>query len=292
MINSGRTFVKAINMILNPINDFAEPYVDDIAVHSDDWTLHLFHLEAFLKRMRLHNVTLNLKKCIFAKGEVKFIGHVIGSGKKMMNPERIETLVNLKAPETKKQVKQVLGFFGYYRQFICNFAEIAKPLTDLTCKRIPETIVWTELHQKSLDLLKEKILSNAVLYVFEIGKPFNLYCDSSDFAVGAVLTQVDEHGIERPISFISQKLSDTQRRWATIEKEAYAIIWALNKLKEIITGCKIFIFSDHNPLIYLTESMSKSAKLVRWSLSLQTFDFELIYKRGKLNTIADFLSRL
>ena len=118
-------------------------------------------------------------------------------------------------------------------------------------------------------------MSNAVLYVFEIGKPFNLYCDSSDFAVGAVLTQVDEHGIERPISFISQKLSDTQRRWATIEKEAYAIIWALNKLKEIITGCKIFIFSDHNPLIYLTESMSKSAKLVRWSLSLQTFDFEL-----------------
>ena len=128
--------------------------------------------------------------------------------------------------------------------------------------------------------------------MFEVGKPFNLYCDSSDFAVGAVLSQVDNEGIERPVSFISQKLTDTQRRWATIEKEAYAIIWALNKLKEILIGSKINVFTDHNPLVYLTESMSKSAKLVRWSLSLQNFDILLNYKKGKLNVVADCLSRL
>jgi hypothetical protein len=279
-------------MILQPINTFTEPYVDDIAVHSDDWNIHLKHLELFLKQIRLHNVTLNLKKCVFGKSEVKFIGHLIGSGKKMMNPDRIDSLINLKNPETKKQVKQVLGFLGFYRQFICNFAEIAKPLTDLTSKQTPENIVWTEDHQKSFDSLKEIVLSNVILYMFEVGKPFNLYCDSSDFAVGAVLSQVDDEGIERPVSFISQKLTDTQRRWATIEKEAYAIIWALNKLKEIIIGSKINVFTDHNPLVYLTESMSKSAKLVRWSLSLQNFDILLNYKKGKLNVVADCLSRL
>ena len=134
--------------------------------------------------------------------------------------------------------------------------------------------------------------SKVVLYVFDVGKPFNLYCDSSDFAVGAVLTQMDDKGIERPVSFISQKLTDTQRRWATVEKEAYAIVWALNKLKEIIIGSKVHIFTDHNPLTYLTESMSKSAKLVRWALALQTFDVEVHYKKGRLNVVADCLSRL
>ena len=75
-----------------------------------------------------------------------------------------------------------------------------------------------------------------------------MYCDSSDFAVGAVLTQIDDKRLERSVSFISQKLIDTQSRWATVEKEAYAIVWALNKLKEIIIGSKVHIFTDHNPL--------------------------------------------
>src|SRR6218665_2082007 len=125
-----------------------------------------------------------------------------------------------------------------------------------------------------------------ILYAFYVSEPFNLCCDSSDYAVGAVLTQQDNCGLERPISFISQKLTDTQRRWATIEKEAYAIVWALTKLKDVIIGSKIHIFTDHNPLTYLTESMSKSAKLVRWSLALQTFDVDVKYTKGKLNVVA------
>src|SRR5688572_30932573 len=95
--------------------------------------------------------------------------------------------------------------------------------------------------QQAFNLLKDAVCSKVILYVFDVGKPFNLYCDSSDFAVGAVLTQMDDNGIERPVSFISQKLTDTQRRWATVEKEAYAIVWALNKLKEIIIGSKVML---------------------------------------------------
>ena len=217
---------------------------------------------------------------------------MVGSGTIQMNPDRIESLINLKTPETKKQVKQLLGFFGYYRQFIKDFAQIAKPLSDLTSKHVSDKIDWTDRHQQAFNLLKDAVRSKVVLYVFDVGKPFNLYCDSSDFAVGAVLTQMDDKGIERPVSFISQKLTDTQRRWATVEKEAYAIVWALNKLKEIIIGSKVHIFTDHNPLTYLTESMSKSAKLVRWALALQTFDVEVNYKKGRLNVVADCLSRL
>jgi len=117
-----------------------------------------------------------------------------------------------------------------------------------------------------------------VLYTFDVTKPFNLYCDRSDCAVGTVLTQQDNCGFERAISFISQKLNATQR-WVTIEKEACSILWALTKLKEVIIGSKIHIFTDHNPLTYLTESMSKSAKLVRLSLALQTFDVDVKYTK-------------
>jgi len=279
-------------MVLKPIGEFAEPYVDDIAVHSDNWQMHLKHLEAFLMQMRKHNLTLNLKKCIFAKPKVKFIGHIVGSGTIEMNPERIESLLNMKIPETKKQVKQILGLFSYYRQFVNNFANIAKPLSNLTKKNLLDKITWTDIHQKAFHTLKEEIPKNVILYTFDATKPFNLYCDSSDCAVGAVLTQQDNCGIERPISVINQKLTDTQRRWATIEKEAYAIVLALTKLKEFIIGSKIHIFTDHNPLTYLTEYMSKSAKLVRWYLALQTFDEDVKYTKGKLNVVADCLSRL
>src|SRR6218665_2342848 len=130
--------------------------------------------------------------------------------------------------------------------------------------------------------MKEEIHKNVTLYTFDVTKPFNLYCDSSDYAVGAVLTQQGDCGFEWPISFISQKLTDTQRRWTTIEKGAYAIVLALTKLKDVIIGSKIHIFTDHNPLTYLTESMSKSA--------LQTFDVDVKYTKGKLNVVADCLS--
>ena len=85
-------------MVLKPTNEFAEPYVDDIAVHSDDWQVHLKHLEAFLMQMRKHNLTLNLKKCIFAKPKVKFIGHMVGSRTIEMNPERTESLLKCENP--------------------------------------------------------------------------------------------------------------------------------------------------------------------------------------------------
>ena len=98
--------------------------------------------------------------------------------------------------------------------------------------------------------------------------------------------------MECPIPFISQKLTATQQRWASIEKEAYAIVLALTKLKDIIIGSKIHIFTGHNPLTYLTESMSKSAKLVRWTLELQSFDIDVRYTKGELNIVADYLSRL
>ena len=108
---------------------------------------------------------------------------------------------------------------------------------------------------------------------------------------GATLGQTDENGIEQPLAFASQKLSGPQSAWATIEKEAYAIIWALNRFRNVIYGARVVVYSDHNPLQYIRECATKSAKLLRWSLALQEFDIEMRYTKGTDNVVADLLSR-
>ena len=240
----------------------------------------LRHMRLFLVQMRKHDLTLNLKKCEFGNPEIKFIGHIVGSGHKKMDPDKVKAMLDMPIPTTKTQLRSLLGLLNYYRQFIQDFAKIAKPLTDVTGKHKPESLIWTEEQQKAFDYLKQCLCSNVVLGVFRLGCSVSLYCDSSDAAVGAVLTQCDGEGNERPVYLISQKLTATQQNWATIEKEAYAIVWALSKLKEIVLGSHIVVYTDHNPLTYLTLAMSKSAKLVRWGLALQAFDLEIKYKKG------------
>ena len=118
-----------------------------------------------------------------------------------------------------------------------------------------------------------------------------MHTDASGSAVAAALGQVHDGKMERPVAFASKKLSGSQLGWAIIEKEAYAIIWALNRFRDIVYGAHITVFCDHN-IQYIRESATKSAKLLRWSLSLQEYDVEIRYAKGSQNVVADCLSRV
>ena len=135
--NSGNTFMRAVQQILNPLRHFAANYVDDMSFFSKCWTGHLEHLDKFLQAIKKSGLTLNLKKCCFAQKEVRFVGRIVGLGQQRPDPQRLTAIEKMKAPETKKQLRQILGFFSYFREYIPNFAELAKPLTDLTSKRVP-----------------------------------------------------------------------------------------------------------------------------------------------------------
>jgi len=123
-----------------------------------------------------------------------------------------------------------------------------------------------------------------------MSKQFVIYVDASNFAVGACMTQVSEEG-ERPVSFASCKFNNTQERWATIHKEAYAALWALQKFKHWIFGRNVIVYSDHNPITFLTEAAPKSAKLMRWALAIQELDVTFRYRKGSTNVVAYCLSR-
>jgi len=131
-----------------------------------------------------------------------------------------------------------------------------------------------------------------VLRIPLLAVSFSLHTDASGTAVGATSGQKDVSGIEHPLAFVSQKLTTTQCRWSTLERKAYAIVWALGRFRDLIFGSHIVIFCDHNSLQYIRESATKSAKLLRWSLTLVEFDLGIKYTKNSENVVADYLSRM
>ena len=222
---SANTFVRAIQVILNGIRGFSESYVDDMAILSESYQIHTkVHLRKYLDAIRESGLTLNLGKCHWAQKEIVYVGHLVGGGKHRPDPAKLLPILELKPPETKKQLRQVLGVLGFYRSYISGFADLSKCLTDLTSKNKPNVLNWSNIEQTTFDELKHRVCTAPVLSTPRCGDPFVLYTDASLFAVGCCLAQNDQLGQEHPIAYGSQKLTPTQSAWSTIEREAYAII--------------------------------------------------------------------
>jgi transposase InsO family protein len=290
--SASNTFIRAMTQVLHPVRSFTEPFVDDMAVVSMNWNDHLEHLEKFLQTVEETGLTLNLRKCNFAQNRIKFVGHIVGSGCIEPDPGKIATINDIQPPTTKKDVRRIMGFFSYFRNFIPALAEKARVITDLTRDNVPTKVPWEQKHQEALDKLKDDLSKATQLHTIDFTKEFGLSVDASATAVGCCLFQWTEEGQEKPIAFASLKLTDTQMHWSTIEREAFAVIWALKRFRSWIFLSKIIIYSDHNPLSYLTDASPKSAKLTRWALALQEFNVDFRYRPGRQNTVADFLSRL
>jgi hypothetical protein len=290
--SASNTFIRCVSKILQPIRAYTEPFVDDMSVFSMAWDEHLKHLDRFLSTIKESGMTLNLKKCSFAQSKASFVGHVIGSGLIEPDPVKIATVSSIKPPTTKREVRRLIGFFSYFRSFIPSLAEKSRILTDLTQNSVPNKVPWNSEHQKALEQLKSDLCNATALHVIDFSKDFGLLVDASVNAVGCCLIQWADDGSEKPIAFASMKLTTTQSRWSTIEREAFAVIWALRKFRSWIFMSKIVIFSDHNPLTFLTEAAPKSAKLTRWALALQEFNVDFRYRAGRKHAAADFLSRI
>ena len=181
MRNSGTTFVRAIQSGLQKNKLFTKSYVDDMAVHSDNyyWSPHLTDTESYLNTLLEFGFTLGITKCEFAKPRIKYVGHVIGSGERRWDPTKIETVRGLQKPKTKKQVRHILGFFSFFRELIPSYAKHAKPLTDLTGKGTPERLALSNEASLALNTLKDLLCRATMepLVIIDPAKPFR--CDWS-----------------------------------------------------------------------------------------------------------------
>ncbi|GFU27806.1 retrovirus-related Pol polyprotein from transposon opus [Trichonephila clavipes] len=266
MKNAGSTFQKVMDQVPVKHRAYCRSYIDDVAV--------------FLQNMGTAHET---SVCSISNDS---------KGQHSPDPGKVESIKNISVPTTKKEIRSFLGLTSYYREYIPNFASLVLPLTELTRNRVPNIIPWNEVAEQAFTKLKAQLVKAPSLYTPDLSKPYQLYTDASATAIGACLSQNDEKGKENPIAFFSKKLTETQTRWATIEREAYAVIEALKRFDSWIFGAEIEVISDHNPLTYLTLTTPQSAKLTRWALALQRYNIAISYRKGVKHGNADALSRL
>ena len=289
LMNAPGVFTQLIQQVLEGCEKFSTGYIDDILVFSESLDEHIRHLGVIFERLRQHGLKLKLRKCSFLKPETSYLGYRLT--KEGMKPEedKIRAIRELEAPTSKKEVRSFIGSCSFYRKFLPNFSGIAKPLIDLTKKNT--RFKWEGCHQTAFDLLKEGLTEIPFLAYPDVKKAFTLYTDASDLCIGACLTQKSDDGEEIPVYFISHKLSDTQTRWSTIEKEAYAIFYSVKKLDYLLYESQFTIKTDHQPLIYLLNSPSTNKKIQNWMLQLSAYNCKIEHIKGTDNTIADMLSR-
>ncbi|GBO22082.1 Retrovirus-related Pol polyprotein from transposon opus [Araneus ventricosus] len=181
--NAAASFQKVMNSALSEYREFCKAYLDDIAIFSCDWDTHLKHLDVVLSKLTELKFTVNVKKCIFAKTQLKYLGHIIGAGRHELDPEKLRAIEIIERSRTKSALKSALGLFNYYRNYIKNYAEIAKPLTDLTKKNVPESIPWTDVEELSFQELKNLLCEAPTLYTPDPKKSYVIQCDASSYGV-------------------------------------------------------------------------------------------------------------
>ncbi|XP_042145831.1 uncharacterized protein LOC121045858 [Ixodes scapularis] len=242
-------------------------------------------------RLREAGLTVKTEKCQLGRAEVHYLGHVIGQGLRRPSEVKIAAVVEFRRPTTKRDIRAFLGLAGYYQHYIYNFSDIASPLTDALRKNEPQNLIWDDAKESAFKTLKMALVQTPVLKAPDYDQTFVVQCDASDRGIGAVLSQVDEQGNERPILYISRKLTVREEAYSTSEKECACLVWAVQKLSCYLAGTKFIVETDHCPLSWLQNMSHKNGRLLRWSLALQQHAFEVRYKKGKLNGNADGLSR-
>lgn len=287
--NAPATFQRAMNHILREyIGNICYVYMDDIIITGFNLKQHLDNLSKILERLASYNLKIQLDKCEFLKKHTEFLGHIITPDGVKPNPDKINKILEWKIPRNQKEIKQFLGLTGYYRRFIKDYAKLTKPLTKYL-KKDSTIDMHDKEYIKSFNDLKQIISSDQILAYPDFKTPFILTTDASNHALGAVLSQIQQNK-ERPIAFGSRTLNKTEANYSTTEKEALAIMWAVEKYKPYLYGTKFTLVTDHKPLTFIKNS-TKNAKILNWRLQLENYDYDVIYKCGKANVVADALSR-
>lgn len=266
-------------------------YFDDVLIATKTWEEHIITLTLFLERVRAAHLTIKPSKSEVAFAEVKFLGHIVGNNLPRPQIETLEKIQAAKRPQTKKEVRSFLGLTGYYRDFVPNYSTVVAPLTELTRKRGPNKVTWEECHEQAFVALQRLLSSSPVLRSPHLQEPFILRTDASSSSVGAVLMQRHE-GVLHPVAYASRKLLAREVRYSTIEREALALVWAIQTFHVYLLGKRFVLQTDHQPLAYINSAKQTNSRVLRWSLLLTEYDFVVEYIKGSDNVGADYLSRI
>ncbi|CAN6688928.1 unnamed protein product [Malus baccata var. baccata] len=290
LCNAPATFQRCmISIFSDMVERFIEVFMDDFSIYGSSFDHCLANLKLVLERCKETNLVLNWEKCQFMVKQGIVLGHLISSKGIEVDKAKIDLISKLSPPTSVKGVRSFLGHAGFYQRFIKDFSKISRPLCNLLAKDIAFDFNSDCLH--AFNSLKQLLTSAPIITAPNWSLPFELMCDASDYAVGAVLGQRKEK-LPHVIYYASQTLNDAQLNYTTTEKEMLTVIFALEKFRSYLIGSKVIVYTDHGALKYLLEKKDAKPRLIRWVLLLQEFDLDIRDKKGAKNVVAGHLSRL
>ena len=269
-------------------------FLDDILVSGSTEKEHDDRLIRVLKVLQKNNIKINKDKSDLKVGSIEYLGyHISGEGVKP-SVKKVKAIVEAPAPTSVAEVKSFVGLVTYYCRFVPNFSTVLAPMYDLLQKNAK--FKWTKIEENAFMTIKNELCNSIVLSNFDGYSPLILEVDASPVGVGCVLKQV-VNGVEQPVYFASKKLSPAEKNYSQLDKEALALVYGVKKLEYFLLGRHFVAKTDHKPLLGLFGKekpipVNANARVQRWALLLSQFDFDLMFKPGKENQIADALSRL
>jgi hypothetical protein len=294
LTNSPATFQTMMNEIFIDmiLEGMVVVYLDDILIFTKTLDEHRQVTHRVLGRLAEHELFLRPEKCKFEKTRIKYLGLIISEDHVEMDPVKVVGVAEWPQPKNKREVQSFLGFANFYRRFIKDFSHHARPLFDLT--RNDQKWKWDTSEATAFQKLKESITSAPVLTTPADNRPFRIEADSSDFATGAVLSQLSAEDEKwHPVAYLSKSLSETERNYEIHDKEMLAIMRALEEWRHFLEGApdKFEIWTDHKNLEYFMSAKKLNCRQARWSLTLAQFNFVMHHRPGKTMGKSDTLSR-
>jgi len=275
--------------LLNVIGDLELiPYLDDIIIPSFTVEEHLLKLEAVFNRIMNAQLKLKPSKCLFGQVKIDYLGYTVSNGRLLPNADKVKGITQFETPTDSKGVQTFLGMCQFYARFIKDYATLAIPLYKLQCIA-KSKFKWSAECQEAFVNIKKAFAAKISLTQPDFNRRFCIACDASDAAVGAVLYQ---DGDDPPVSFASRKLTAAEVNYSTTDKEFMALVWAVKKFRPYVYGTNFKVFTDHKPLLAMVKNKkAHNGRQARYQMDLEEYTFELCYRAGHLNVVADALSR-
>ncbi|GJS50534.1 putative nucleotidyltransferase, ribonuclease H [Tanacetum coccineum] len=290
LYNAPATFQRCITAIFHElIEDSMEVFMGDFSVFGNSFDHCLKNVENMLKRYEETNLVLNWEKCHFMVKEGFVLGHKVSGAGIEVDKAKFEAISKLPYPTNVKAIRSFLGHAGFYKRFIKDFSQVARPMTQLLVK--DAAFNFSEECIQAFDKLKRELTQAPIMIKPNCSLPFEVMCDASDYAVRAVLGQrIDKYF--KPIHYAKKTINEAQENYTTTKKELLAVVFAFDKFRQYLVLSKTIVFTDHSAMRYLFTKQDAKPRLIRWIRLLQEFDIKIRDKKVVENLAADHLSRL
>ncbi|GFW53838.1 retrovirus-related Pol polyprotein from transposon opus [Trichonephila clavipes] len=292
--NAPSTFQRFITEVLYGL-DFVFPYLDDVLVASSTEEEHSEHLKTVFEIFQQYGLRINVSKSVMGAAQVEYLGFLITAEGSRPLSEKVQAILSYKLPETIHDLRTFLGMINFYRRYLKDAAKTQAPLHDLlkgAKKKDRRKVHWTD-DTRSFEKCKTELAEAALLSFPRSGLPLSLCTDASDFAVGAVLQQLENESW-KPIAFYSKKLNETQTRYSTYDRELLGIYLSVKHFKHLLEGNDFVIYTDHKPLTFAFKQKNEKAspRQQRQLQYISEFSCKIQHVLGKDNVVADALSRI